>query len=121
MSVEDVPRLKKTEVIELLNELTEESTAGDPMSTKKWSRKDTRSISEEMKNQGIDVSPNSVGKLLKDQNYSLRANRKTIAETHHPDRNQQFEIIAEFRKKFENEGQPVVSVDRKKKEQVGNF
>lgn len=108
-------------MIELLNELMEESTAGDPMSTKKWSRKDTRCISKEMKNQGIDICPNSVGNLLKDQNYSLRVNRKTIAETHHPDRNQQFEIIAEFRKRFEDEGQPVVSVDTKKKEQVGNF
>jgi hypothetical protein len=99
----------------------EEDTAGDPMSHKKWCRKDTRSISEEMKAQGIDICPNSVGKLLKDQDYSLRANRKTIAETYHPDRNQQFEVISQMRKEFEDEGQPIVSVDGKKKELVGNF
>ena len=108
-------------MIELLNELMQDSTAGDPMSTKKWSRKDTRGISSDMKSQGIDICPNSIGKLLKAQDYSLRVNRKTIAETHHPDRNQQFEIIAEFRKRFEDQGQPAVSVDTKKKEQVGNF
>jgi len=99
----------------------EESTAGDPMTTKKWSRKDTRSISEEMKDEGIKLCPNTVGNLLKDQGYSLRVNRKTIAETHHPDRNQQFEIIGEIRKQFEDEGQPILSTDAKKKEMVGNF
>ena len=99
----------------------EQNTAGDPISGKKWSRKDTRSISKEMKAQGIEICPNSVGKLLKDQDFSLRANRKTIAETYHPDRNQQFEIISETRKRFEDEGQPILSMDTKKKELVGNF
>jgi len=98
-----------------------EATAGDPMNHRKWSRKDTRSISEELGNKGIPICPNSVGKLLKEQNYSLRVNRKTIAETHHADRNEQFEIIAAFRKQFEDEGQPILSVDAKKKELVGNF
>jgi len=99
----------------------DQSTAGDPMSGKKWSRKDTRSISNEMKDQGMDICPNSVGNLLKDQDYSLRVNRKTIAETYHTDRNQQFEIISETRKRFEDEGQPILSIDTKKKELVGNF
>jgi hypothetical protein len=108
-------------VIEVLNALMEDSTAGDPMSTKRWSRKDTRSISKEMKAQGIEICPNTVGKILKDQDYSLRSNRKTIAETHHPNRDQQFEIIGQTRKRFEDEGHPIVSVDTKKKEPVGNF
>jgi hypothetical protein len=99
----------------------EDSTAGDPMSKKKWSRKDTRSISQEMNAQGVKICPNSVGKLLKGQHYSLRVNRKVIAETHHPDRDQQFKIIAATRKKFEDAGDPIVSVDTKKKEMVGNF
>ncbi len=99
----------------------EQSTAGDPMSARKWSRKDTRSISKEIKAEGIDICPNSVGKLLKDQDYSLRGNRKTIAETYHPDRNQQFELIAQTRRRFEDKGQPILSVDTKKKELVGNF
>ena len=99
----------------------EDCTAGDPMSRKKWSRKDTRSISKAMKAQGIKIGPNSVGNLLKDQHYSLRVNRKRIAETHHPDCNRQFEIIAETRKQFEDGGHPILSTDTKKKELVGNF
>jgi hypothetical protein len=106
-------------VIELLNTLMEQSTAGDPMSAKKWSRKDTRSISRQIKAEGIDICPNSVGKLLKDQDYSLRGNRKTIAETYHPDRNQQFELIAQTRRRFEDEGQPILSVDTKILEELG--
>ena len=108
-------------MITLLNELMEEDTAGDPMSTKKWSRKDTRLISRDMKARGVSVCPNTAGKLLKDQDYSLRLNRKSIAETQHPDRNSQFEIIAEFRRRFEDAGEPIISVDTKKKELIGNF
>lgn len=99
----------------------EEDTAGDPMSKKKWSRKDTRSLSEEMKSRGQNICANTVAKILKNQDYSLRVNRKSIAETHHPDRNRQFEIIAEFKKRFEDKGEPIVSVDTKKKELIGNF
>jgi len=108
-------------VIELLNDLMEEATAGDPMTPKKWSRKDTRQISEELRGKGVSICANTVAKLLKDQDYSLRTNRKSIGETLHPDRNEQFEIIAETRKRFEDEGQPILSVDTKKKELVGNF
>lgn len=96
-------------------------TAGDPMSDKKWSRKDTRSISSEMKARGVNISPNTAGKLLKEQKYSLRVNRKSIAETQHEDRNRQFEIMAEFRKRFEDAGHPILSLDTKKKELIGNF
>lgn len=108
-------------MISLLDTLMEESTAGDPMSPKKWSRRDTRSISKELATHGIRVCAKTVGNLLKGHGYSLRVNRKSIAETHHPDRNQQFEIIAETRKRFADDGQPTVSVDTKKKELVGNF
>jgi hypothetical protein len=90
----------------LLDELMKADTAGDPMTDKKWSRKDTRSISREMSANGVQVCPNTVGKLLKHQNYSLLVNRKTIAETQHPDRNRQFELIADFRKQFEDAAIP---------------
>jgi hypothetical protein len=96
-------------------------TAGDPMSQKRWSRKDTRSLSQEMRAQGVNLCPNTVGMLLKDQDYSLRVNRKSIAETQHPDRNRQFELIADFRKRFEDTGHPILSMDTKKKELIGNF
>lgn len=99
----------------------ETDTAGDPMSDRKWSRKDTRSISDEMKARGVELCPNTAGQLLKAQRYSLRVNRKSVAETRHPDRNQQFEIIAETRKRFEDAGQPILSTDSKKKELIGNF
>jgi hypothetical protein len=108
-------------VLALLNELMKADTAGDPMSDTRWSRKDTRSISQEMSAQGVRLCPNTVGKLLKHQNYSLRVNRKRIAETQHPDRNRQFELIADFRKRFEDAGYPVLSLDTKKKELIGNF
>jgi hypothetical protein len=108
-------------VIALLEELMQADTAGDPTSDKKWSRKDTRSISQEMKARGVPLCPNSAGKLLKHCRYSLRVNRKSIAETQHPDRNRQFELIAEFRKRFEDTDSPVLSMDTKKKELIGNF
>lgn len=98
-----------------------EDTAGDPMSGLKWTRKSTYTISEELCAEDISISPNTAGKLLKDLNYSLKTNRKTIAETHHPDRNQQFGIITDMKKKFTDLAQPVVSVDSKKKEPIGNF
>jgi len=96
-------------------------TAGDPMSDKKWSRKDTRSISQEMSAKGVRLCPNTVGKLLKEQKYSLRVNRKSVTETQHPDRNRQFELIADFRKRFEDTSHPILSMDTKKKELIGNF
>ena len=96
-------------------------TAGDPMSDKKWSRRDTRSISREMSAKGVQLCPNTVAKLLKEGKYSLRVNRKTVAETQHPDRNRQFELIADFRKRFEDAGHPILSMDTKKKELIGNF
>jgi hypothetical protein len=108
-------------VITLLNELMEGATAGDPMNQQKWSRKDTRQISSEMRNQGVDICANTVAMLLRDQDYSLRVNRKSIGETQHPDRSEQFEIIAQMKKAFQDGGQPILSVDTKKKELVGNF
>ena len=99
----------------------EDDTAGDPMSESKWSRKSTRTVSKELKDQGISISAKTVGVLLKEKGYSLKSNRKTIAETQHPDRNWQFEIISDNRKSFEEKGQPIISVDSKKKELIGNF
>lgn len=98
-----------------------DDTAGDPMSGLKWTRKSTYAISEELCAEDISISPKTAGKLLKDLHYSLKTNRKTIAETHHPERNQQFGIIADMKKRFTNLAQPVVSVDSKKKEPIGNF
>ncbi len=99
----------------------EDDTAGSPMGGLKWSRKSTYTVSEELSSINICISPRTTGKLLKEMKYSLRSNRKTIAETQHPDRNQQFEIIASMKKQFAELGQPVIAVDSKKKEMIGNF
>ena len=98
-----------------------EDTAGDPMSNRKWSRKDTRELSTQIHEIGIPISPNTVAKILKENHYSLRSNRKSINESNHPDRDLQFRQIAEIKKQFEDQGLPIISVDTKKKETVGNF
>jgi hypothetical protein len=108
-------------VIALLEKVMEKDTAGDPMGDCKWSRKDTRSVSREMTARGVPLCPNTAGKLLKECKYSLRVNRKSIAETQHPDRDRQFQLIADFRKRFEDADYPILSLDTKRKELVGNF
>ena len=99
----------------------EDDTAGSPMGGLKWSRKSTYTVSKELRCKNIFIGPKTTGKLLKDMKYSLKSNRKTVAETQHPDRNQQFEIIADMKKEFAELGQPAISVDSKKKELIGNF
>ena len=104
-----------------LEKLIFEDTAGNPMGVLKWSRKSTHTISEELCDRKISISPNTVGKLLKEAGYSLKVNRKAKAETKHPDRNQQFEIISDNKKRFSVQLQPIISVDSKKTELIGNF
>jgi hypothetical protein len=96
-------------------------TAGDPITGVKWSRRTTRKIAEELTTLGIAVSKNTVGRLLKQLKFKLRVNRKQIASTKNPDRNRQFLYIGQQRERFVNQGLPVISVDTKKKEQIGNF
>lgn len=91
------------------------------MTRLKWKRKTLRKIAEELGSFGIRVSAHTVGRLLRDLNYSLRSNRKAIAASSAPDRNEQMLHIAEIRKQFTRAGEPVVSVDSKKKELVGQF
>jgi hypothetical protein len=95
--------------------------AGSPVSMVRWSRRSTYNLSDELKENGISACPSSVGNILKDNDFTLKANRKQIAETRHPERNWQFEIIAATRMHFEDAGQPIISVDSKKKELIGNF
>jgi len=96
-------------------------TAGDPITGVKWSRRTTRKIAEELAALGIAVSKNTVGRLLKNMDFKLRVNRKQIASTKNPDRNQQFLYMGEQRERFASQGLPILSVDTKKKEQIGNF
>jgi Rhodopirellula transposase DDE domain len=96
-------------------------TAGDPISGLKWSRRTTQKIAEQLSHIGIDVSASTVARLLKSMGFSLRSNRKSISYATSPQRNEQFEYIAHLRKVYAEQGQPIISVDTKKKELVGQF
>ncbi len=99
----------------------EHETAGDPMTALKWTRKTTEKIARELKKLGIGVCAKTVGRILKELGYSLKVNHKKIASGSSPDRDAQFEQIASHRKRCAALGAPVISVDTKKKELVGNF
>jgi len=96
-------------------------TAGDPITGVKWSRRTTRKIAAQLAALGIAVSKNTVGRLLKNMDCKLRVNRQQIASTKNPDRNQQFLYMGQQRERFASQGLPIISVDTKKKEQIGNF
>jgi len=106
---------------EQLDMLIDPVTRGDPESPLRWTCKSTRRLSEELQNRNIYVSHNAVRQVLYDMGYSLQANRKTREGIDHPDRNAQFEYINKQVKVFLHADQPVISVDTKKKENLGNF
>jgi len=101
--------------------LVEPLTRGDPCSSLRWTCKSTTNLAEELGRLGHPVSPRTVGRLLNADGYSLQSNRKTKEGESHPDRNAQFEFISATVKRFQQRGQPVISVDTKKKELVGPF
>ncbi len=104
-----------------LESLLESTTRGDPQSPLLWTCKSTRNLAEELNRLGHRVSHVTVAALVHDLDYSLQANRKTKEGSSHPDRNAQFEYINRQVRAFQKRGQPVVSVDTKKKELVGDF
>ena len=87
----------------------------------RWTSKSTRNISEELKEMGINASHALVARELSNMNYSLQANKKILEGSNHEDRNEQFEFINNKTKDFLKEAMPVISVDTKKKENVGNY
>jgi hypothetical protein len=110
------PELRKE-----IDALVDPVTRGNPESPLRWTCKSTRKIADELKLLRIDVCSNVVRDQLHEMGYSLQANRKTREGSNHPDRNAQFEYINEQVKQFLKAGQPVISVDTKKKENLGNF
>ena len=104
-----------------LEQLVEPLSRGDPESPLRWTCKSVRKLADELNHQGHQVSHELVANLLKELGYSLQANRKTREGTAHPDRNAQFEHINAEVQAFQSAGQPVISVDTKKKELVGDF
>jgi len=108
-------------MVKALEGIVAESTAGDPMSELRWTMRTTRSMAEELKRRGHAVSYRTVARLLHDLGYSLQANQKDKEGSNHPERNQQFQYINRVVKDFMGAGDPVISVDTKKKENVGEF
>jgi hypothetical protein len=108
-------------LIEDLEALVEPATRGDPQSPLRWTSKSTRKLADELNAQGHQVSHVSVAALLHDLDYSLQANRKTREGKGHPDRDAQFRYIDKQVRAFQKEGHPVISVDSKKRELIGDF
>jgi hypothetical protein len=106
---------------ETLESMVDPVTRGDPESPLRWTCKSTRGLAANLEKKDYEVSPQKVGELLKSQGYSLQAVAKSLEGEAHPDRNAQFEHINAQVKDFQARGQPVISVDTKKKELVGEF
>src|ERR1700733_9931748 len=104
-----------------LETLVNPVTRGDPQSPLRWTCKSTRNLAEALIQRGHQVSHQTVARLLQATGYNLQVNRKTREGDSHPDRDAQFEYIAKQVRSFQRRGQPVVSVDTKKKELVGDF
>jgi hypothetical protein len=104
-----------------LQALLESSTRGDPQSPLLWTSKSTRHLADALVQQGHHVSHHTVARLLEELHYSLQANRKTKEGSTHRDRDAQFEHINKQVRAFQKRRQPIVSVDTKKKELIGDF
>ena len=113
---EHAPELRQS-----LEALVDPVTRGDPSSPLRWTTKSTVKLAEELRSQGYSISPNKVRYMLKELGYSLQGTRKTREGTRHPNRNAQFEHINRKVKRFQTNGLPVISVDTKKKELIGDF
>ena len=115
------PLEKKRRSHPRIEELMRHDTAGDPITGVKWSRRTTRKIAAELSTLGIASEQEHRGPPAQRMGFRLRVNRKQIASTKSPQRNQQFLYIGEQRERFANQGLPIISVDAKKTERVGNF
>ena len=101
--------------------LVEPDERGDPVSPLRWTTKSTRGLAAELTRQGHAVSADTVGGLLRAEGFSLQGNAKTVEGKQHPDRDAQFRYISEQARAYQGTADPVISVDTKKKELVGEF
>jgi transposase len=115
-SVDKDPTLRED-----LDRLVDPATRGDPESPLRWTCKSVRILAEELRHEGHAVSYQTVAELLHEMDYSLQANQKKLEGSQHADRNQQFEYINRKAQGYLKQGEPVISVDTKKKELVGDF
>jgi len=117
------PRLEEEDpgLMTELESLVDPVTRGDPESPLRWTSKSTRKLAAELTERGKSISPQKVGQLLFSLGYRLNAAQKTLEGTNHPDRNEQFEFINDRVEAYQARSAPVISVDTKKKELVGDF
>ena len=108
-------------LVEALLRLVEPDERGDPVSPLRWTTKSLRHLADELSRSGHPVSAPTVGRLLKANGFSLQSTSKTLEGVQHPDRDAQFHYINEQVKSQQTDGQPVISVDAKKKEQLGQL
>jgi hypothetical protein len=113
--------VKDPGILPALEQLIENDEAGDPMGEAKWVRVSLRGLSERLAERGHSASAGTVGRLLKQMGYSLKGNKRRQAHSKDPERDRQFRYIASQRERFKAAGLPVISVDTKKKELIGNF
>lgn len=99
----------------------EDATAGDPMSSLKWTHKSLRKLKATLSAKGFNLSSPTLSRLLQAEDYSLKANRKRLSGKQNPERDQQFQYLSRWRKAYLSRGWPVISVDAKKTEKIGPF
>ena len=114
-------RKKTPAIVDEIRALMQPETAGDPMTGLKWTRKTTERIAKALRQQGIAVGRSTVGRLLTQMDFRLRVNHKKRSTAAPKDRDQQFRVIGRRRNRFARARDPIVSIDCKKKELVGNF
>ena len=112
---------KDSDLLIFLDALVEPTSRGDPMSPLRWTCKSTRRLANELTCRGYSVSHTKVSQLLAVLHYSLQSTRKRMEGKSHPDRDVQFKFISDKVIDFQSRGQPVISVDAKKKELIGRF
>jgi hypothetical protein len=112
---------KDSSLLEDLDRLVDPVTRGDPESPLRWTCKSVRRLAEELQQEGHAVSYQTVAELLHALDYSLQANQKTLEGSQHADRDEQFQYINRKAQRYLKQGEPVISVDTKKKELVGDF
>lgn len=104
-----------------LEALLEATTAGMPDAPLRWTSKSVRKLASELQSMGHSASHTLVSDLLREQGYTLQANKKTREGTQHPDRDAQFQYLNDQVRRYQQQGNPVISVDTKKKELIGDF